>query len=144
MKNKSNKTKTLKRLVCLVLSILLRLNTFAAVISDNDGAAFVTKAEFDSLKKSFADQIVNYNESIDSKIDGAIASYLAGTAKKKESFSGFIEVKNNTEYVYGRRRDYGGITKQIWNGGMIKYITWASQNVPSHRFNQVTTKRADI
>ena len=50
----------------------------AAVVSDNDGSAFVTKSEFEALKQSFNDQITNYNDSIDSKIDGAIASYLAG------------------------------------------------------------------
>ena len=36
------------------------------------------KAEFDSLKNDFQSQIDQYNTSIDAKIDGAIASYLAG------------------------------------------------------------------
>ena len=50
----------------------------AAIVADNDGSAFVTKGEFEAMKKNFADQITNYNNSIDGKIDGAIAAYLAG------------------------------------------------------------------
>ena len=68
-----------KKALCLVFAFLLSINSFAAIVSDNDGSAFVTKAEFEALKKGFADQIDNYNASIDEKIDGAIAAYLAGT-----------------------------------------------------------------
>ncbi len=53
-------------------------------MSDNDGSAFITKAEFDSLKNNFQSQIDKYNTSIDSKIDGAIASYLAGISIAQE------------------------------------------------------------
>ena len=67
-----------KKALCLVFAFLLSINSFAAVVSDNDGAAFITKAEFDSLKNNFQGQIDQYNTSIDSKIDGAISSYLAG------------------------------------------------------------------
>lgn len=52
--------------------------SFSAIVSDNDGSAFVTKAEFDALKNNFNKQIDDYNKSIDGKIDGAIASYLSG------------------------------------------------------------------
>ena len=55
------------------------------MVSDNDGSAFITKAEFDSLKNNFQNQIDQYNTSIDSKIDGAIASYLAGIKVSKET-----------------------------------------------------------
>ena len=68
----------IKRISCISLVFLLSINSFAAIVSDNDGAAFITKAEFDALKNNFQNQIDNYNTSIDSKIDGAIASYLAG------------------------------------------------------------------
>ena len=67
-----------KRMVALFLVLLLSIESFGAVVSDNDGSAFITKAEFDSLKINFQSQIDQYNTSIDSKIDGAIASYLAG------------------------------------------------------------------
>ena len=67
-----------KKIVSILLLFLLCFNSFAAVVSDNDGSAFITKAEFDSLKNDFQAQIDNYNQNIDNKIDAAIASYLAG------------------------------------------------------------------
>ena len=74
----------MKRMVALSLVLLLSIESFAAVVSDNDGSAFITKAEFDSLKNNFQSQIDQYNTSIDSKIDGAIASYLAGINLEKQ------------------------------------------------------------
>ena len=67
-----------KKALCLIFAFLLSINSFAAVVSDNDGSAFITKAEFDSLKNNFQSQIDGFNTSIDNKIDVAIASYLAG------------------------------------------------------------------
>ena len=69
--------------MALLLVLLLSIESFAAVVSDNDESAFITKAEFDSLKNNFQNQIDQYNTSIDSKIDGAIASYLAGIKVEK-------------------------------------------------------------
>ena len=79
-------TRIVKRLLALFLVVLMSINTLGAVVSDNDGSAFITKSEFDSLKNDFQSQIDQYNTSIDSKIDGAIASYLAGlqVAKKQQ------------------------------------------------------------
>lgn len=68
----------MKKLTALFLVVLISIESFAAIVSDNDGSAFVTKTEFEGLKKDFAKQIENYEESIDKKIDGAIAAYLAG------------------------------------------------------------------
>ena len=65
--------------------LLLSIESFAAVVGDNDGAAFITKAEFDSLKSTFQEQINRYNRSIDNKIDGAIASYLNGVQTAKQT-----------------------------------------------------------
>ncbi len=67
-----------KILMVISVSIFLCCNTFSAIVSDNDGSAFVTKREFETLKNDFDEQVNNYNNSIDRKIDGAIASYLAG------------------------------------------------------------------
>ena len=39
----------MKKLLALFLVVLMSINTMGAVVSDNDGAAFITKAEFDSL-----------------------------------------------------------------------------------------------
>lgn len=78
--------KKIKKILLVIISILSLCNiTFSAIVSDNDGSAFVTKAEFDALKEDFKKQIDNYNESIDNKIDGAIAAYLAGRAGAKIS-----------------------------------------------------------
>ena len=73
-----------KKALCLIFAFLLSINSFAAVVSDNDGSAFITKAEFDSLKNDFQSQLDGYNTSIDAKIDNAIASYLAGISISKE------------------------------------------------------------
>ena len=70
--------KIVKKVLCLVFAFLLSTESFAAAVSDNDGSAFITKAEFDSLKNNFQSQIDQYNTSIDAKIDAAIASYLSG------------------------------------------------------------------
>ena len=67
-----------KKALCLIFAFLLSIENFAAVVSDNDGSAFITKAEYDSLKNNFQTQIDKYNTSIDSKIDDAIANYMAG------------------------------------------------------------------
>ena len=78
-------TRIVKRLLALFLVVLMSIESIGAVVSDNDGSAFITKAEFDSLKNNFQSQIDQYNTSIDSKIDGAIASYLAGINVAKKS-----------------------------------------------------------
>lgn len=59
-------------------TLALTLTTYSAVVSDNDGSAFITKAEFDSLKNNFQSQIDGFNSNIDGKIDSAIAAYLTG------------------------------------------------------------------
>ena len=74
----------MKKFVALFLVVLISIESFAAVVSDNDGAAFVTKAEFDSLIANFQSQIDSYNSGIDSKIDGAIAGYIEGVKNQNE------------------------------------------------------------
>ena len=74
-----------KKALCLIFTFLLSINSFAAVVSDNDGSAFITKSEFDSLKNNFQSQIDSYNANIDNKIDAAIASYLAGISVSKDT-----------------------------------------------------------
>ncbi len=97
-----------------VIAIFLPRLCVAAIVSDNDGPAFVTKAEFESLKENFAKQVDNYSDSIDKKIDGAIASYLAGirleTKSQLESLLNKINdactdsyISSGTEKKYGYR-----------------------------------------
>ena len=98
--------------MCLIFAFLLSINSFAAVMSDNDGSAFITKAEFDSLKNDFQSKIDAYNLNIDNKIDAAIAGYLAGIkTTKTETLNimlwggrklGLIENEYSRPYVEGR------------------------------------------
>ena len=74
-----SKFKGIIALNCVLICTL----SFGAVVSDNDGSAFITKPEFDSLKNSFQAQLDLYNTSIDSKIDTAISLYLAGIKTTK-------------------------------------------------------------
>ena len=84
-----------KRALCLIFAFLLSINSFAAAVSDNDGSAFITKAEFDSLKNNFQSQIDQYNTSIDAKIDSAIAAYFAGIRMTtKEDIKTYVEIMN--------------------------------------------------
>ena len=91
-----NGTRIVKILLALFLVVLMSIESFGAVVSDNDGSAFITKAEFDSLKNDFQSQLNGYNTSIDTKIDSAIASYLAGiNLSKKTSFEPFYPIRLN-------------------------------------------------
>ena len=78
-------SRLIKRYIALILVLLFSIESFAAVVGDNDGAAFITKAEFDSMKNDFQSQLDRYNSSLDNKIDGAIASYLAGVGIEKRT-----------------------------------------------------------
>ena len=60
-----------KKTFCLLISFMMVFSSFAAVVSDNDGSAFITKSEFDSLKNDFQSQLDSYNTNIDNKIDNA-------------------------------------------------------------------------
>ena len=90
-------TRIVKRVLALFLVVLMSIESFAAVVSDNDGSAFITKAEFDSLKNNFQSQIDQYNTSIDSKIDGAIAGYLAGIT---------LETRTNLQSIISKDYNY--------------------------------------
>ncbi|MBO6118968.1 MAG: hypothetical protein J6P02_00695 [Lachnospiraceae bacterium] len=105
-----------KKALCLIFAFLFSIESFAAVVSDNDGSAFITKAEFDSLKNNFQAQLDAYNTSIDSKIDSAIASYLAGIkTQKTESFNPFVMVNDSTPKILGRASNYGAVNAQFFN-----------------------------
>ena len=80
--------KRIKKCSLLVLVILLNTTNFAAAVSDNDGTAFISKPEFESLKNSFQFELNVKNSNIDSKINNAIKEYLAGakmTNRSKEN-----------------------------------------------------------
>lgn len=85
--------KLLKKIISLTLVLLFCAEGFAAVISENDGSAFVTKAEFDSLKNGFQSQLNKYNTTIDAKIDEAIASYISGIKVERTISDSIINSK---------------------------------------------------
>ncbi len=115
-------------MVALILVLLLSIENFAAVVGDNDGAAFITKAEFDSLKNNFQAQIDQYNTSIDSKIDGAIASYLAGISVAKVTLlKNLITNYNDIKWLnrwkwYGRWRTFSDYDSYTESSSDVWYI----------------------
>ena len=103
---KINKTFGLIISILLILSIFENVR-FAAIVSDNDGSAFITKKEFESLKSDFASQIMSYNNSIDSKIDGAIAAYHAAMGKKKIiQHNNYTEIEKSKKLEWISKNDY--------------------------------------
>ena len=85
--------RVLKQLLVLVVIMAASINSFAAVVGDYDGSAFITKNEFEELKHEFAGQVKNYEDSINAKVDGAIANYLDGiNVAKKEKIKTNISI----------------------------------------------------
>ena len=74
----------LRKVACLFLVVLMNIDSLAAVVSDNDGAAFITKAEFDSLRSEFQKDLNERNAEIDNKISNIINDYLNGISIKSE------------------------------------------------------------
>ena len=133
---KTKKNKLTKRLISLLLVLFLCINNFAAIVSDNDGSAFITKAEFDSLKNDFQTQIDQYNTSIDAKIDGAIAAYLAGI-KTTSTETSKILVSNYSDMMWVRNYDvYGQWKKWTGNTNMTQNLTnsWFTPSLNEKRY----------
>ena len=106
----------MKKFAALFLVVLMSIESFAAVVSDNDGAAFITKAEFDSMKNEFQAQLNDYNSNIDIKIENAIVGYLNGIKKTvTESFNPFVLITSTSKPIYGRYETYGSLTSQFYN-----------------------------
>ena len=114
-----------KKAMCLIFAFLFSINSFAAVVSDNDGSAFVTKAEFEALKSNFASQVDQYNISIDSKIDGAIANYLAGIHLSKKTeieplVSNYSRIMWQPNFkVYGQWKKWTNNTTKTASSGNV-------------------------
>lgn len=85
-----------KRLLALFIVAILNINTYATTTS-NDGSAFVTKAEFDTLINNFNKQMNIYQADLNAKIDNSIASYiggLSGTTTVDISLPGYLWMKS--------------------------------------------------
>ena len=97
---KKEKGNIFKTIVSMMICVSVITNTNAAIVSDNDGSAFVTKAEYDSLKSEFQSTLNSYNRNIDTTIDSAISSYLEGANSGKEiTMSALID----KDGVYGNK-----------------------------------------
>lgn len=73
--------KNVKKISVIIFAWILICSTLitnAAVVSDNDGSAFITKQQFMDLQTELSKIIDTYNVSLSNKIDGVIANYLAG------------------------------------------------------------------
>ncbi len=118
----------IKRRIALFLVLLLSIESFAAVVGDNDGAAFITKAEFDSMKNDFQSQLDRYNSSLDNKIDGAIASYLSGikiNAKKNLTplVSNYKDIRWIADYkLYGKIKKWQDPTTLSYTSSAYEWL----------------------
>ena len=129
-------SRLIKRYIALILVLLFSIESFAAVVGDNDGAAFITKAEFDSLKNDFQSQLDNYNSSIDNKIDGAIASYLAGIN---------IRTRSSANIIYSGWKEYvmmnGALEQEYKLPDLAMAYSWM-HNSNFHLSNALSAKNA--
>ena len=88
----------IKRILAVLIVLNISFNSYAAV-GGNDGSAFVTKAEFDALVNTFNEQMDNYEASIVSKVDGAIANYLAGRSTEVNTLLANYYKDVNSKYT---------------------------------------------
>ncbi len=96
----------------------MSIESFAAIVGDSDGAAFVTKAEFEGLKAEFDRQLDDYNNSLAEKIDGVIASYLNGlkVEMRRKTSTGFDLVGQKRKEIR-----FLGQTNNSWNFENVPY-----------------------
>ena len=107
------KNKKLKIVSIVLLVLLVNSSINAAVVSDNDGASFITKAEFDSAKNSFQATINDFNTSIDDKISNAISAYIAGAKDVINIINDIIKIEMLQADIDERFPDYKGIVEDI-------------------------------
>ena len=89
--------KNVKKISVIIIAWILICSTFitnAAVVSDNDGFAFVTKQQLMDLQTELSKTIDTYNDSLSNKIDGAISTYLAGVKLQLPSTRRKIIIRN--------------------------------------------------
>ena len=131
----------LKEHLAWLLIVLISINSFGAVVSDNDGAAFVSKAEFDSLKNEFQTEINQFVGGIDQKINNAINAYVSGIKQDSERRANVIGSGQwyavNTGYTAGSsdytwRYKYGSPRISCrWARAAILYHTYTTDQANS-------------
>ena len=121
--------KMFKQILIFVITCILMINyiSLAAVVSDNDGSAFITKSEYDSLKNNFQSQLDSYNTSIDSKIDSAIASYLAGIkAELTSELTNIYDILGGSNIKFGKIANFTTPTEPITGWACYFINCWRS------------------
>ena len=93
--------KKIMNIISFLLIVAFCIKPFAAVVSDNDGAAFITKAEFDSYKNEFQTRLNSFNSNIDNKISDAISSYLSGVRVAKQRDVKQMANYNTIRWMHG-------------------------------------------
>lgn len=98
-----------KCITVLMIVISYMCNVYAIAISDNDGSAFISKAEFDSKKNDFQSRLNTTLTSIDVKIEDAIASYLENANADKQGT--YLMPYKDWKTVTSLNFDYGNSWK---------------------------------
>lgn len=116
--------KKIKRITALIIAgVMIAFGSFGAAVSDNDGSAFITKAEFDSLKNNFQSQIDQYNTSIDAKIDNAISSYLSGIKQEivsKLNTAFVLDGDNDAKIIFvGKTNNFNNMENELYTKDSI-------------------------
>ena len=136
--------KFFKKTFAFILVLVINFNTYAAV-GGNDGSAFVTKAEFDAIVNTFNEQMDNYESSLVSKIDGAIANYLTSLSDEVtmtlDDLSSRVKRAGN-EYVtfYNYPTQSFDVSNDTLNGQAGSYYFYASRYNTAGVYMRISSK----
>ena len=124
-----------KKLLALFLVVLMNIESFASVIGDSDGNAFLTKKDFEKMKSEFGDTMNRYASSIDEKISGAITEYLKGIPLKERKGRLLFEYDKDSENRPLCVEDgYNTIDEQTFQGGVMENILWSAHSININSF----------
>lgn len=128
----------IKKIFSLILLLIILSNVvLASAVSDNDGAAFITKAEFDSLKNTFQARLNEYNSGIDNKIESAISAYISGAKEEKTSNLTSILNKINQKFVDSKTLNWPKSQLDMYYKYFINLGMMAGRWTTANSFSQV-------
>ena len=114
--------KILKKIAIFVFTIFITFcQSYAALVSDNDGSAFITHSEFDSKVSDFNQELNKRLTGFSSKVDEQIVQYLEG-----------IKINYNPDTYYARMLNglncYPYFMNSITGGGASNLTSQLSVN----------------
>ena len=120
--------KIIRKSILMFMIVVLAGKTFSAVVSDNDGTAFISYSEYDSLRSDFQKVLDGFNTGIDAKIANAIAQYIkSANSETTEKVSMLFTVNADTKYKpKSVRNKTNTIKKQTFQGGTYLNNLWAT------------------